>query len=70
MKQFRDKRKTRWKKKDPEERALLAQKGGIGRAAKMTPEQHKAHSKMMLDKRYELLREDKRIEAETPSAFK
>ncbi len=57
---FYDGRKVRWKKMDPEARALFAQKGGLARAAKMTPEAMKAHSKRMLDIRYEALREIKR----------
>ncbi len=66
MKRFHDKRKDRWKRMDPEERALFAQKGGRARAAKMTTEALRAHSIKMLDARYELKRELSASPLQTP----
>ncbi len=48
-----DKRKESWKNREPEKRSLIAQKGGQARASKLTAEQHTAHARMMLAKRYE-----------------
>jgi len=43
--------KRMWQMIEPRDRQAIAASGGRARAAKMTPEQRKAHGKMMVDSR-------------------